>query len=344
MRHLRPRRRVHFELLEERQVLAVLLPGESVYPTPRSIIEYGGSVELDGDRAFVGDVGEDALFIMRRVGDIWQTEAVIEPPGRLDFPYAVIAAGDLLVAESMDRLGEDGIDRYARLFELQNGQWQEVLSVKCFNEVKSVSVSPAQFSCGRRVFIRDDAQGWIEDARKSLPDYGHLQGDRFVSSSGAVVVYEYQAGGWQSQQTLSSAGVAAIDGDSIIVANELGTVTLFNSQEQRWSSVATFPFKASRVWIEGDTAVAADSSNGMVYERVDGVWRERGDFDLENSSSGKYSIAIEQGQVLVSGNNDAYFLTAGLQAEGNVWNDLNQNGIHGATETAAAGIEVQLRD
>ena len=124
-------RRGEFEKLENRCVLAALLPGEAVFPSPRSIIDYGGSVEFDGGRAFVGDIGEDALFVMRRVDGQWQTESVVEPPGQLDFPYAVLARGDVLVAESIDDIDDDATIDLARLYELHDGQWQEKLTVNC---------------------------------------------------------------------------------------------------------------------------------------------------------------------------------------------------------------------
>ncbi|MCA9150563.1 MAG: lamin tail domain-containing protein, partial [Planctomycetales bacterium] len=336
-------RRGEFEKLENRCVLAALLPGEAVFPSPRSIIDYGGSVEFDGGRAFVGDIGEDALFVMRRVDGQWQTESVVEPPGQLDFPYAVLARGDVLVAESIDDIDDDATIDLARLYELHDGQWQEKLTVNCGNLPKTLSLQPYQFSCGRNVFVPDENLSWVEDAQKKLPALGDLQGNRLVSS-GVVAVYEFQDDSWQAQQTLELRGEAALDGDTIVVASDFDRITFYELQAGEWNEVGLFRFSGHRVWIEGDVAVAASDTTGMVFDRVDGIWQERGEFNLPRNDGHQSIIAIEGEEVLIAGNNEAYILTPALQITGVLWNDLDQDGVRTAGEPRAAGVEVQLLD
>jgi hypothetical protein len=271
-------------------------------PNPVTFGYFGASADVDGDRMLVGTLlwNLDRSYLFERIAGQWLPKAVLTPNGgtpNMNFGSAVAIDGDYAAVSAPNFLNSA-----VYVYERQAGTWKQVAILKTTETLNAFGHALAMDGNVLAVSaIRDDqvasdagavhifergATGWVQVQKLTASDGGAvdefgdslaIQGDRLVigalsgdgaqPGTGAVYVFERQAGqqpGSQWQQTaklFASDGVSgdyfsalqslALDGDRIAVGASradvgcsasvpncnTGAIYLFQHLAGQWSEV-----------------------------------------------------------------------------------------------------------
>ncbi len=252
--------------------------------------EFGHSVAIDGDTAFVGSYGISTVYTFTRSGTTW-TEDQIIAGGTIKFGYDIDIDGTTSI------IGSNGDGALVYVYDGSDWIFQEDLALD--DSETANSYGSAVSISGETVVV-----GAKEDISSGFSD------------SGSVYIYTRSAGNWTQQQEITASNAAIdddfgysvdIDGDSIIVgapendsagASE-GAAYVFTRSAGVWSeqqilsssySGADPKYMGRSVGIVDDLAIAgadhddnAGYRTGSVYcySRSLGLWSLDG---LANSS------------------------------------------------------------
>ena len=199
--------------------------------------KFGQAVDIDGDFAIVGSVGNDtvdtnsgAAYIFSRTGSTWsQDQKLVASDGEQtqNFGWSVAIGGDYAIVGNQAGIGNEAGTGAAYLFERgPGGVWSEV----------------------DRVFASDGVLGdSYGDSVDISGEYAIVGTDPFANpgpTSGAAYVYQRNGGSWDEMQKLTASDGAnadifgtlvAISGDTVIVGahfddengNQAGAAYLF---------------------------------------------------------------------------------------------------------------------
>lgn len=319
---------------------------------------FGAPISLSGDRVAVGrpedstlgqNVGSTMLYTL--VGDTWQLEAKLNPPG--------IGIGAFGASVALDGDG----DTIAIGAPFDNGKG----SVYIFEKIGSTWTHTAKVVSASS--SANDQFGWETQ----------LSGNRLVvsapyASKGLIYVFERVQGIFQEQAVLSDTGASRL-GDSLalsgdrIAAGAPGSRTshIFAFDGVTWSQEASFGTSAllsrygEAIAMEGNwMAVGASGANdiggdGKVYMyRFDGAsWSNAGSLGIpQNQAIGNsFGTAIDINQDMLAIGADTTFV-AGQYAgsthlyrlEANVWNHFTQIVVPQALHWSFYGLDVEIGD
>ncbi len=251
---------------------------------------FGTSLALEGNTALVGasGLGQGAVFVFERVGDVWTEEQILEAntsSGAYRFGNSVSLSGDtvLIGANANDSNGVATGSVF--VFDRTGNTW---------TEQQQLVASDGELS---------DSFGLETSIDGDTALISSYQDDDRAENSGAVYAFIREAGVWSQQQKLTAA-----DGD---FWDFFGTDVSISGD-------------TALIGASGDNQSINDAGAAYIFERIGGVWTQQQKLQANDpSASARFgdAVTLDQGIALIGA-----YAQSGPSAPGSAYIFVEENG------------------